>query len=267
MSCRDFEEGLDALLSGRLDAGERQSLEAHASGCEQCLELLELARLPVEVPGDFAAAVLSRTSGSGCRQAEDSLPDWVDGRLQAGGERQLLSEHLTYCGVCSGLARELERLATDLPRLAIVQPGTSLVEGVLRRTLPVQVQMRRWWIATWPRWVRRPRFASELAFAATLMVVVVFGTPVSPLQAMPEQALDLARSESLERLEELQRVAEEDIPAGLQTVVASGTETAESLRVQARESVGTILEEVASWFVNADEQPPAESNQTTEETS
>ena len=173
MNCHEFERELDALLEGPLGPKAREALEHHAGECASCSDLLALARLP-GVPwlpwlqnqesDDFTRGVLTRTSGSACRQAETSLPDFVAEGLSHGNQ-ELLAEHLEHCQACSGLARELERLSVDLPRLSIVQPEISLLEDVLRRTLPVPVRMRRWWIATWPQWVRRPRFASELAFA------------------------------------------------------------------------------------------------------
>lgn len=264
MNCREFELCLER-------GAEDAALESHAAVCPACRQLLELANLPVPAPerlgGDFASRVVERTSGGACRQAEPLLPELASGVLAGRAERALVAEHVAHCASCTGLLEELERLAFDLRKLAVVRPRESLVDGVLRRTLPLPVRLRRWWRTTWPQWVRRPRFATELAYAATLLVVVVFGTPVSPLQAMPERAFDLARSESAERFDKLQRVAEEDLSTNLQGVVAAGSERAGNLAVRTGHGIGTIVEEVASWFVIADEEPPAETNPTTEETS
>ncbi len=269
MNCHEFESGLDVLLTGPIGPKTRAALERHAGTCASCSDLLALARLPNQEPDDFTTGVLSRTSGAACRQAEESLPDFVAEGLPH-GDQQLLAEHLEHCHICSGLATELERLAVDLPRLSIVQPEISLLDDVLRRTLPVPVRMRRWWTATWPQWVRRPRFASEFAFAATLVIAVIFGSPVSPLQAMPERAFEMVRTESFEQLEHfevLRAAAREAIGARLQATVDSGTQSVQSLAAASRSKSGTILEEIASWFENAEDEPPAKANPTTEETS
>jgi len=270
VNCHEFESELDVLLTGPIGPKTRAALERHAGTCASCSDLLALARLPNQEPDDFTTGVLSRTSGAACRQAEESLPDLAANAVFPDGDRELLAEHLEHCRTCSGLVRELERLAADLPRLSIVQPEISLLADVLRRTLPVPVRLRRWWTATWPQWVRRPRFASELAFAATLVIAVIFGSPVSPLQAMPERAFEIARTESFEQLEQfevLQATARAEIGARIQATVDSGAQGVQSLAAASRSKIGTILEEIASWFENAEDEPPAKANPTTEETS
>ena len=269
MDCREFEAALDELARGRLDAKRRRALERHARACRQCAELLELARLPLADPGEgeIVAGVLERTGGSACGQAEGALPDLVDGSLAAAGDRELLAEHLRHCRSCSALVAEFERLAVDLPRLAIVLPEISLVEAVLARTLPGPVRLRRWWAATWPQWIRRPRFAAELAYVATLVLVVVFGTPVSPLQAMPERAVELARKVPLDRLDSLPRLAAAKVVSRLEVAASRGAERAQDLVRTGRTTAGTICAQVASWFVTAADETPADPNETEEETS
>ena len=276
MNCYEFERELDVLLEGPLGPKAREALEHHAGACASCSDLLALARLPWlpqlrwlrnREQNDFTRGVLSRTSGAACRQAEESLPDFAADVVLADGDQELLAEHLEHCRSCSGLVRELDRLAVDLPRLSIVQPEISLIDDVLRRTLPVPARMRRWWTATWPQWVRRPRFASELAFMATLVLVVIFGSPVLALQAIPERAFEFARTEPFEQFEVLQTATRAEIGARLQATLDSGTESLQSLAAASRSKIGTILEEVASWFENAEDEPPANANPTTEETS
>jgi hypothetical protein len=272
VSCRDFEKGLDRLMLEAGRPGDLGALESHAAGCPSCAGLLELARLPSISEGSpgVAEAVLARTSGPACRQAEKRLGDWVDGLVPQGTESGVLAQHLEHCPDCAGLVAELERLAVELPRLAIVAPEPSLVAGVLRRTLPFEVRLRRWWAEAGSQWVRRPRFASELAYVATLVLVLLFGTPVSPLQAMPARAVALARSVPLDRLETLPRSAGEEVAYSWESVTtraAGGVERAEGVMAAARATAGTILDEVASWFVTADDNEPAAATETTEETS
>lgn len=195
MDCRRFEDCLEALSCGRLSANERRACETHAAGCEQCGELLVLATLPVEAEPDtsgFVAAVLARTTAGLCEGTSSRLPDLVDGSLPA-GEHSLVAGHVADCAECSGLVSALTLLARELPQLAQVRPDERFVDDVLRRTLPVHVQLRRWWSRVWPRWLHRPRFASEAAYVALLVCVLVFATPGSPLEAVPQRALAVAR--------------------------------------------------------------------------
>lgn len=265
MSCREFERALDVYLASRGDGRETTGasptlgfLERHAAGCPSCAEILSLATLPLGDDAGVAADVLTRTSGPACHQAEEGLNDFVTGHLVPGEDRSLLAEHLEHCSTCSALARELERLAVDLPRLAVVAPDTSLVPDVLRRTLPLPVQFRRWWASAWPRWVQRPRFAAELAYAATLVLVVIFGTPVSPLQATSERAIDFVRAEPLGQFEALSSEARGEITSKLQGAVDNGSGRVQQLVTSSRAMAGTISQEVASWFETAEDEPSAQ---------
>jgi hypothetical protein len=263
VSCREFERALDEVLAtGAGSAGVEnpelwRSLEGHVADCADCAELLELARLPRPVAAEVAEGAITRTSGSACRQAEAGLNQYAVGE-SSGADSALLAVHLEHCRACAGLVEELELLSADLPRLARVQPETSLVAGVLRRTLPWPVRARRWWAATWPVLVRRPRFAVEFSFALTLVLVVIFGTPGSPLQAMPERAVGLVRSDSFERLEAWPEAAQGEITSRLLSTGAEGKRWALGLMTSGRTQFGTIRDEVASWFVTAENEPPAQ---------
>ena len=133
-------------------------------------------------------------------RAESQLCDWLDEEL-VGTDRELLTAHLDSCEGCRALAAAIRQLGIELPLLAELRPDPGFVEAVLAATLPVRVRLRRWWAAVWPRWVRRPRFASEAAFVATMVLVLVFATPGSPLEAVPTRALALARTDPAARLE------------------------------------------------------------------
>ena len=113
--------------------------------------------------------------------------------------------------------------------------------------------------------MRRPRFAVELAYAATLVLVVTFATPVAPVQAMPERVLGLARSEALPRVEAAPEATWHRLCSKLDTAADRGRRGARRLEAGARASLGTILEEVASWFETADDNASAP-DQTKQET-
>ena len=200
MNCGEFEDRLEALLDGELDGRERERCARHLEACPGCRELADPLGLAEAPPEGLLDAVLASTSGSPCGRAEDLLCGWLDGELD-GADRELMAAHLETCSGCHALAAAMTRLAAELPRLAEMRPDPDFVDAVLRAPLPVRVRLRRWWAVAWPSWVRRPRFASEAAFVGTLALVLVFATPGSPLAAVPNQALGLARTDPRPRIE------------------------------------------------------------------
>lgn len=200
MTCRDFEQLLETYLAGRLESGRSESAERHLRDCTDCSDLLELARIAfeptdpsaAEPPPDLIADVLRATAGSSCLAAERVLGDYVD-RTLSDQRSALVEMHLAGCSDCRGLTGALVALRVDLPRLAEIQPDSRFVDAVLAATLPWHVRLRRWWQSHWPRWVERPRFAAEAAYISTLVLVLIFSTPGSPLEAMPRHAVELAR--------------------------------------------------------------------------
>ena len=266
MDCRELEGRLEALLDGELSEPERRRCEGHLEGCPSCRELVEPLRRAAAPPDDLVDAVLARTSGPACGRAEEQLCGWLDGELAA-TERRLVEAHLDSCDGCRALAAAVSRLRAELPRLAELRPDPGFVGAVLRATLPPRVQLRRWWAATWPRWVRRPRFASETAFIATLVLAVVVATPGSPLAALPTRALDLARTDPLERLGAPLEALEEGFATqvrkplgaryadGAATVLAwarAAEERGRGLAAEAGDWIGTSRDRLASLLSSAD---------------
>jgi hypothetical protein len=78
----------------------------------------------------------------------------------------------------------LEAVLRDLPRLADMDPGLGFTERVLRATSmkPAPVGWRARASAAWRALVRRPRFAWEAAYVATVCWVLVFGNPVGAIE-------------------------------------------------------------------------------------
>jgi hypothetical protein len=255
------------------------------------------------------AGVLARTSGPVCGRAHALLasaagaPDAPEAELPA-IDRELLDLHLATCGECRALAAVLAALARDLPRLAAVRPEPGFAAGVLAATLPPAVRWRRSWrrlrAESWPRWVRRPRFAWEAAFVLTLVALPIFAAPEAPLEAMPERALALARENPLARLEGPASAVEERLGAALPAVQASAPvreaerrvaasraafgewaelaglaglaglaelpRQAERLFEEGSAGLGTLFETVASLLESSDETPSANPQHPTEET-
>lgn len=199
MECARFETLLEALLDGALPPAEAALCQEHVAGCPACGELLELAGLAArsieeKPPVDLAARVLAATSGAVCGSSRERLPARVDGAL-ARTEGEIVDLHLATCDDCRALARVLVELGRDLPTMAELTPDLAFTRDVLAATLPVAARLRRWWRATWPRWVRRPRFAWEAAYVVTLILTLLVTLPGSPAAALPSKALALARSE------------------------------------------------------------------------
>ncbi len=279
MNCRDLEERLEAFLAGALAPTERNSCGQHLKTCASCRELLELAQLGEAVAGvgaesgpDLVPAVLALTSSGACGRAQDLLSESLDGSLEH-TDQQLLRGHLAACSDCRALSGVLLQLARELPRMAVVRPDRRFVEDVLRRTLPVEVQMRRWWARVWPQLVRRPRFASETAFLGIVVLVLIFATPGSPLGAVPSRALAIAHDPSLpqidlpaldlgSRLEATARALRESQGARVAAEWGEkGREAADGaarLVTGARARVGTFWDEAASLLESGDVESTSE---------
>jgi hypothetical protein len=199
LTCRTFIERLDDLLEGRLSPAEHRAAGEHLDSCGACRDLKSLvaeAGAPVAPPADLLAAVLARTSGPACGSARARLCDHLD-RLLASVDDEMVRMHLDGCVECGGLAAALARLATDLPPLAAREPDAGFVADVLARTsrratLPARFTARL--AAGWRRLAHRPRIAWEGAYAGSIMLVLLFGTPNAPFADVPGKALDVVRT-------------------------------------------------------------------------
>ncbi len=148
----------------------------------------------------FANGVLGRTTGAACGRAAEQLEDLMGDRL-AGLDRQLVQAHLEHCTDCRRLAVTVGWLNPLLPDMAEIDPGPEFLAGVLARTTQARRRVAyaehptgpaglmdrvgRWW----EKQILRPQFAMQAAYVATVLLVLVFATPGSPLRNVPEQAL------------------------------------------------------------------------------
>lgn len=296
MDCNYFENRLEMLVEGALPVSEQRTCATHVAGCPACRELLALASLeppPVGVADDaWLGEVIARTSGSACAEVEAALCEFVDGGLPAvdrralerqGVEGQRFESHLAGCSECAALVGALRALALELPRMADVRPDERFVGDVLVRTLPVPVRLRRFWARNWPRWVRRPRFASEVAYVGVLVLLLVFATPGSPLEAVPRKALETVRADRGRGLaapmaaagDRLENTLQEwrqgsageaatDWYAASEEAVARARVTASELEGRIEVSWGTLRGEIAS-LLGKDEAPVPEPVDSTKE--
>ncbi|MCX6551408.1 MAG: hypothetical protein NTY02_10460 [Acidobacteria bacterium] len=85
----------------------------------------------------------------------------------------------------------LDALIAELPSLVEMDPGPGFTERVLLHTSkkPATAIWRDRWLAL----VRRPRFAWEAAYVATLCWVLIFGNPVAALEWGTSRVSAIAR--------------------------------------------------------------------------
>ena len=154
----------------------------------------------------FVRDVLNRTSGSACDRACEQLSDLMVGSL-ASMDRQLVQAHLEHCDRCRTLAVTLGWLEPLLPQMAEIDPGSAFTARVLERTtgrariedpataVPdgaagLMDRVGRWW----DRQILRPGFAAQVAYAATVILVLLTAIPGAPFQDAPGKALQFVQA-------------------------------------------------------------------------
>jgi hypothetical protein len=240
MDCLDFERWIERFEIGA--AAVEPEYREHADDCWACRQLLQLMELRVPLPGmtnDWTQRVVEATSGSPC----DVVESWIGDRSRSAAHdavgARLVEVHLTSCVDCSALAGILGTLDDELRELQEVRVPIGFAEQVLARTLPLDVRLRRRFRVVWQRWLRRPRFATELAYALTVLLLLVVGNPAAPLSAMSKSARELspvvdrlaANAQPREVVEVLKRSVRESETVGLASEFGGWlTERGERLR-------------------------------------
>ncbi len=157
---------------------------------------------------DFVRNVMARTAGSACDRACDQLPDLADGQLQ-GLDKQLVQAHLEHCTGCRTVAVVLGWVQPMLIDLAELDPGPAFTQAVVARTsgavhpltraarrgetvgpLNVIDRVGRWW----QEQIFRPRFALEVAYVATVILVLLTSIPGAPLQQEARMAHEMVQA-------------------------------------------------------------------------
>ncbi len=200
MDCRFWEEILEDYLAGTLSAEIRQQADQHLAECLDCRELLATVRnASTALSGqhdDLTGSILAATSGSSCGRACEHLPDLVDETLVA-GDNELVQMHLEHCSDCRAVAETLTWLKPVLAEMAFMDPGPDFTAAVLARTsghTTVARNILDRLVAWWRIQVERPRFALEAAYIATMLIVALVATPISPFREVPGQALQVMRA-------------------------------------------------------------------------
>ncbi len=182
--CRQFEFQLGDFLEGFLPLPARRDAEAHMAGCRECRTLYciaagEVDLLAPEAEQPLLGQILRRTSGAACSRALDRMCDLVDGTI-ASTDAHILSIHLQNCPPCAETRQTLAEIRAVLPQTARIWPGAGFAYNVLAATTrrrkqaePGWTRARRWWTG----FVHRPRLAWEVAYLATLILLVTIGNP------------------------------------------------------------------------------------------
>lgn len=178
-----------ARIAGEWDPGTSvpDDAAAHLEACEACrgwmsafAEGLAGSGVAVEAEGArLTAEVLARTSGTACDRARLLLASRAESPLDD-LDSTLVAGHLAHCAACAELAASLEAVQVAIPSLATLDPGPGFADRILALTsrVPVRPTVTERWRGAWSRLVKRPRFAWEVACAATLCWVVLFGPSV-----------------------------------------------------------------------------------------
>jgi hypothetical protein len=134
---------------------------------------------PSERPRDWTTRPGVADHLHGCSDCRD----WLD--AFGAGERAWANEPAgTLADAVIARTTGVETLLRDLPSLATMDPGLGFAERVLLATSKMQAP-QSWRVrlaASWWSLVRRPRFAWEAAYVATVCWVLLFGNPVGALE-------------------------------------------------------------------------------------
>lgn len=188
MECRRLQDHIDEYLGGTLP--DLEAARAHVAGCPDCAGIVAaLSRPADDSDRPLTQHILARTSGPVCDQAEALLLE--------DPEHPTPAAHLDGCDRCRRFAATVAWMDVELPGLAEMPAGDGFVEAVLARTtrrerIPGWGRVRR----AWTEWAQRPGFAVEFAYVATVVLVMLTATPVSPLRPVAQDTLRWLQSDA-----------------------------------------------------------------------
>ena len=269
MNCQAFDHVLDRLLDGACTPAEWREAEAHVAGCARCRRAFDALAGRGETLGEpdgasLTASVLARTSGGGCDAARDRLCAFVDESLEL-LDRQLVGDHLAHCQACSALADAVARSTAILPSFAeLPVPGTFVRDVLEATSLRDSPSLADRVIELIGRAAARPRFSLELAYACTLVLVLLVGDPVRAFRDVSARGAEYARPTVGRAVEELttplagvraihsRTVAAIGVKAGRSTQADTwdGRLSAEIRRLEsgARMIAQSAIERVSRWY-------------------
>ena len=185
--CDRLHEVLDAYLDGTLDANAVTAVDAHLGVCAECRTVVEV--VGADTPS-IVQAVVGRTTGRVCGQVQQALAAIDPAPASAWA-------HVDECPACARFVAVLARCERVLPGFAESSPDADFASDVVMATVDhpslVHVAWRRA-VDRWNRWIERPHAAQEMAYAVTIVLVLLTSTPIAPFPDLPERALDVVRS-------------------------------------------------------------------------
>lgn len=195
MECREFRERLTALAAGALARRDADRAWEHLDTCPDCARRFD-AVAERAVPPELVQGVLRRTGSDPCTAARERLCEHVDGTLPR-IDTTLIDGHLDACAACRGIAAALREMARELPAWREIDPGSGFAAAVLARTLPAgrrAAPSAGRWVETLRELARRPRFAWEAAWVASVIALLALGGPDALRPAAPRRAIASAHS-------------------------------------------------------------------------
>ncbi|MCP4546329.1 MAG: zf-HC2 domain-containing protein [bacterium] len=209
MNCREWERLLDDFVDGLLSAEDRRGAEEHLAECADCAELYEVVKrnravLSIRDDDELTDRILKETCGSPCERAHELLLQRLDDTELNAVDSDLLAKHMGHCSPCTVLAADLAWLGETLPVMAEIEPDAAFTADVLRATAEIDEKMREPQVplfdsilenlkARWQKLYLRPRFSLEAAYVSLIVLVLLCGTPISPLRNAPPRALALVQ--------------------------------------------------------------------------
>ena len=230
---------------------------------------------PGTLPGDWAR----RPEAAGHIRTCPACQDWLDA-FTAGEQAWAAEPANDFATQIIARTAGVEAVLRDLPLLADMDPGAGFTERVLRATSrkPAPQGWRARVSGAWRALVRRPRFAWEAAYVATVCWVLVFGNPVGAIEWSATNIGAVARERLGPPVKELRadietwrariapepRPAQQAAPAGAMVepvppVVRAWQSAAAWLRnltTPVVEAFRLTWESVAAWFESPAGQPP-----------
>jgi len=161
----------------------------------------------------MTSAVLARTTGSACQRALTLVGGQPDGPLDP-QTTALVAGHLEHCTGCRAIERTLSETRAVLATLVEIEPGAAFTAHVVAATSGRRVRARgpmwaglseRWaWAGAlregaafiWERMLARPRLSLELAYLATVLVVIIIGNPGLIADALGARSSEFVAGES-----------------------------------------------------------------------
>jgi anti-sigma factor RsiW len=203
VNCESFQDRIERFVAGALDPAEMAEARDHVALCSDCAAVArifgdEVVELRGSEADGLTGAVLDQTSGSTCRTAQEKLCSLQDGELDE-ADAWLVRGHLDHCGGCAALARSLAAIEAPLAAMASLPLDDRFTDEVMAATVQAtREEPVTGWLArlrkAWTGLHQRPRFALEFAYAATVVLVLLTATPVSPFKGAPGQALTWLRA-------------------------------------------------------------------------